>query len=97
MDKKNGNMLRIIVTILGLLGIGVGIVIGYTNMGHQVGDNCKEISEIKPMLAEHDKYIVGKKAEEPYLQEKIQKIERSITAIDLKQETILDKIKELQK
>lgn len=75
MTKKNGTIRRIISLGITLTIIAAGIIYGYADIGHQVGDNCDDIKEMKPDVEKNTEHRLQDEVDTRYIKEKISNIE----------------------
>lgn len=85
MTKRNGNLWKMVAVVTTLVVLLVSVVVTFSQIGHQVTDNCEDIALIVPKVAEHETYITGQRIRETYIKEKVDKIELTVESIDAQQ------------
>ena len=89
MDNDSNSNMAWIKTVLSIAGLLVALGIAWATYGHQIKDNTGDLSIIKPIMIEHEKYIEADKINTEW-------IKKDIGTIKTTQEKILDKIDELK-
>lgn len=72
--KANGNLWKIVSIVITLLIVATGVIMGYTNIGHQVGDNSEDIESMKPEVEKNKEHRIK-------FEEKVNTMAISIEAI----------------
>ena len=74
MTQKNGNLWKIIATVITLVAAGVAIVATFTEMGHQTVDNADDIAAMAPEVEKNKEHRIK-------FEEKVNNIERDVGLI----------------
>ncbi len=74
MTKPNGNLLKVISIVITLIIIGAGVIVAFTNIGHQVGDNTDDITTMQPTVEKNKEHRIK-------FEEKVNTMADSIEAI----------------
>lgn len=74
-SKGNGTIWKVISIGITIVIIAAGIIYGYADIGHQVGDNCEDIKEMKPDVGKNTEHRIQDEVDTRYIKEKISNIE----------------------
>lgn len=86
MTRRNGTIWKVIGTVITLALIAAGIVAAYTEMGHQVKDNCEDIEAMQPEVQKNSEHRITDEVDTKYIKEKIEDIQAT-------QEKILEEVR----
>jgi hypothetical protein len=73
--RLNGSLWKIISVVITLAVVGGSIIFGYATLGHNVGDNCDDIAEMKPIVQLNSEHRIQDEVDTRYIKEKISNIE----------------------
>jgi len=92
--QKNGNIWKIVGVILSIACLGAAIVGGYTELGHQVKDNCASITVLKPDVRLNNEHRITDEVDSVYIKQDVIEIKGTLDRFITEQRAVNERILE---